>query len=77
MNLTIDFFQNNDIEIYSTHNEWKSVVAERFITTLKDKIYKYITSVSKYVYIAQLDYIVSKHNNTYDSTIQIKHIYWL
>ena len=36
-----------------------------------------MTSVSKYVYIAQLDYIASKHNNTYDSTIQIKHIYWL
>ena len=35
--------QDNDIEMYSRHNEGKSVVAERFITTLKDKIYKYTT----------------------------------
>ena len=35
------------IEIYSTHKEGKSVIAERFIITLKNKIYKYVTSVSK------------------------------
>ena len=72
MNLTIDFLQNNDTEIYSTHNEWKSVVAERLIRTLKDKIYKYITSVSKYVYIDKLDDIVNKYTNTYPSTIKMK-----
>ena len=43
-------FQNNDIEMYSTHNEGKSVIAERFIRTLKNKISKYMTSVSKNVY---------------------------
>ena len=43
--------KDNDIEMYSTHNEGKSVVAERFIRTLKAKIYKYLTSVSKNVYI--------------------------
>ena len=39
------FLQNNDTEMYSTHNEGKSVVAERFIRTLKNKIYKYMSSV--------------------------------
>ena len=45
------FLQNNDIEMYLMYNEGKSVVAERFIKTLKNEIYKYITSVSKNVYI--------------------------
>ena len=53
------WFQDNDIEIYSTHKEGKSVVVERFIRTLKNKIYKYITSVSKNVYIDKLDDIVN------------------
>ena len=43
------FLQNNDIEMYSTHNERKSVVAERFIRTLQNKIYKCMTSTSKNV----------------------------
>ena len=43
--------EKNDIENYSAHNEGKSVVAERFIRTLKNEIYKYMTSVSKNVYI--------------------------
>ena len=62
--------QDNDIETYSTHYEGKSVVPERifFIRTLKDKIYKYMTSVSKNIYINKLDVIVS---NTYRSTIKI------
>ena len=64
--------QNNDIELCSTHNEGKSVVAERFIRTLKNKIYKYLTSVSKNVYIDKLDDIINKYNNTYRSTIKIK-----
>ena len=49
------WLKNNDIEMYSIHNEGKSVVAERFIRTLKTKIYKYMTSVSKYVYINKLE----------------------
>ena len=61
-----------DIEMCSTHNEGKSVVAERFIRTLKKKIYKYMTSISKNVYIDKLDNIVNKYNNTYHSTNKIK-----
>ena len=50
----------NDIKINSTHNEGKSVVTEKLIRTLKNKIYKYMTSVSKYVYIDKLDDIMNK-----------------
>ena len=50
--------------MYSTNNEGKSVVAEEFIRTLKNKIYKYMTSISKNVYIDKLDDIVNKYNNT-------------
>ena len=66
------FLQNDDIEMYSTHNKGKSVVAERFIRTLKNKIYKYMTSVSKNVYIDKFDDIVNKYKNTYLSTIKIR-----
>ena len=52
--------QNNNVEMYSTHNEGKSVVAERFIRTLKSKIYKHLTLISKNVYIDQLADIVKK-----------------
>ena len=58
--------------MYSTHNEAKSVVTERFIRTLKSKIYKYMTSITKNVYIDKLDDIVNKYNNTYHSTIKMK-----
>ena len=58
--------------MYSTHNEEKSVVAERFIRTLKNRIYKYVTSLSKNVYIEKLDYIVNKCNNTFQRKIKIK-----
>ena len=58
--------------MYSTHNEGKSVVAGRFIRTLKTKIYKYITTISKKVYIDKLDDIVNKCNNTHDTTIKMK-----
>ena len=58
--------------MYSTHNEGKSVVAERFIRMLKSKIYKYITSISKNVYIDKLDDIVDEYNNTYHTTIKMK-----
>ena len=50
----------NNIEMYSMYNKGKSVVAESFIRILKDKIYKYMTSVSKNVYIDKLDDIVNK-----------------
>ena len=60
--------------MYSTHNEGKSVVAERFIRTLKNKIYKYITSISKNVYIDKLDDIENEYNNTYHRTIKMKPI---
>ena len=66
------FLQNNIIEIHSTHNEGKSVVAERFIRTLKNKICKYMTSVSKDVYINKLDDIVNNYNNTYHRAIKMK-----
>ena len=60
--------------MYSTNNEGKSVVAERFIRTLKSKIYKYMTSISKHVYINKLDDIVDEYNNTYHSRIKMKPI---
>ena len=52
--------RKNDIEIYSTNNEEKSVITERFIRTLKNKIYKYMTSLSKNICIDKLDNIVKK-----------------
>ena len=57
-----------------THNEGESVVAKKFIRTLKNKIYKYMMSVSKNVYIDQLDDIVDKGNKTYHSTIKMKSV---
>ena len=60
--------------MYSTHNEGKSVVAEKFIRTLKNKIYKYMTSLSKNVYIDKLDDIVNEYNNTYHRTIKMNPI---
>ena len=68
------WLKDNDIEMYSIHNEGKSVVAERFIRALKNKIYKYMTSVSKNVYIDKLDDIVYEYNNTYHRTIKMKPI---
>ena len=66
------WFKDNDIEMYLTHNEGKSVVAERFIRTLKIKIYKYMTSISKNVYTDKLDDTVNECNNTYHRTIKMK-----
>ena len=60
--------------MYLTHNEGKFVVAERFIRTLKRKIYKYMTSILKNVYIDKLDDIVDEYNNTYHTTIKMKPI---
>ena len=64
--------EKDDIEMYSELYEGKSVVAERFIRTLKNKIHIYVTSVSKNLYIDKLDDIVNKYNNTYHSTIKMK-----
>ena len=61
--------------MYSAFNEGKSVVAERFIRTLKNKIYKHMTAVSKNVYIDVLDDIVNKYNNTVHGPIKMKPIY--
>ena len=66
------WLKDNNIEMYSTHNEGKSVIAERFIRTLKNKIYKYMTAISKNVYIDKLDDIVNEYNNTYYRTIKMK-----
>ena len=56
------FWRNNDIEMYSRHYDRKSVIAGRFIKTLKNKIQKYMTSLSKNVHIDTLDDIVNKYN---------------
>ena len=66
------WLRDNNIEMYSTHNEVKSVNAERFIRTLKNKIYKYMPSISKNVCIDKLDDIVKKYNNTYHTSIKMK-----
>ena len=60
------------MELYSIHKEEKSVVAEIFIRTLKTKICKNKTSISKNVYIDKLDDIVNKYNNTCHRTIKMK-----
>ena len=66
------FLKINNIEMYSTYNEGKSVVAERFIRTLKNKIFKHMTAVSKNVYFDVLDDIVNKYNNTVHRSIIVK-----
>ena len=66
------WLKDNDIEMYSIHNEGKYVGVERFIRTLKTKIYKYMISISKNVYIDKLDDIVNEYNNTYHRTIKMK-----
>ena len=68
-----EWLKDNDIEIYSVHNEGKSIVAERFIRALlKTKIYKYMTSTSKNVNINKVDDIVNENNNAYRRTIKMK-----
>ena len=66
------WLKDNDIDMYSIHNKGKSVVAERFIRTLKTKIYKYMTSMSKNVYFDKLDDIMGEYNKTYHRTIKMK-----
>ena len=69
-----DFLKINNIEMYSTFNEGKSVVAEIFIRTLKIKIFKHMTAISKNVYFDVLDDIVNKYNNTIHRNIKMKPI---
>ena len=66
------WLKDNDIEMYPIHNEGKSVVAKRFIKTLKTKIYKHMTSLSKNLCIDKLDDIVNEYNNTHHRTIKMK-----
>ena len=68
------WLEKQDIEMYSTDNVGKSVVAERFIRTLRNKIYKHMTSISKNLHIDKLDDIVNEYNNTYHRTITMKPI---
>ena len=68
------WLSDNDIIMYSTYNEGKSVVAERFIRTLKNKLYKHMTATGKNVYYDVLDDVVNKYNNTKHSIINIKPI---
>ena len=67
-----DFLKVNNTEMYSTYNEGKSAVAERFIRTLKNKIFKHMAAILKNVYFDVLDDIVDKYNNTIHKTIKMK-----
>ena len=69
-----DFLKMNNIERYSTFNEGKSVVAERFVRTLKNKIFKHMTAISINIYFNVLGDIVNKYNNTVHRTIKMKPI---
>ena len=66
------WLKDNNIKMCSIHNEGKSVVAGRFIRTLKKKIYNHMTAVSKNVYIDKLDDIVNEQNNIFHKTINMK-----
>ena len=68
------WLSDNDIIIYSTYNKGKSILAERFIRTLKNKLYKHMTDTGKNVYYNVLDDIVNKYNNTKHVTIKMKPI---
>ena len=66
------WLSDNDIIMYSTYNEGKSVVAQRFIRTFKNKLYKHMTATGKNVYYDVLDDVVNKYNNTKHSNIKMK-----
>ena len=68
------WLSDHNIIMYSTYNEGKSVIAERFIGTLKNKLYKHMTATGKKVYYDVLDDVVNKYNNTKHNTIKIKPI---
>ena len=69
------FLQDNDMEMYLVSNEGKPIFAERFIRTLKNKVYKYMTPVSKNVYIDKSADIFNEYSNKYHKPIKIK-FYW-
>ena len=54
------WLSENDIIMYSAYNEGKSVVAERFIRTLKNKLYNHMTAIGKNVYYDVLDDVVNE-----------------
>ena len=62
---------NTMIQTFIQHNERKFVVAEKFISTFKNKIYKYMASISRNVCIDKLADIVNEYNSTYHGTIEI------
>ena len=64
------WLQDNDIKMHSTHNQGKSVAPEKFIKSLKNKICKYTTLISKNMYIYKLDDIVNKYSHEYQSTTE-------
>ena len=64
------FYNSSFKKCLKDKNEGKSVVAERFIRTLNNKIYKHMTAASKNVYIDKLDDVVNEYNNTYHRTIK-------
>ena len=66
------WLSDNNTNMYSKYNEGKSVVAERFIRTLKNKLYKHMTATGKNVYYDVLDDVVNEYNNTRHSTIKMK-----
>ena len=68
------WLKDNGNSMYSIHNEGKSVVVERFFRTLKKKMYKYMTSISRNVYFNVLDDIINQYNKTYDSSIKLRPI---
>ena len=64
-----EWLDNNGILMYSTHNEGKSVIAERFVKTLKAKIYKKMTANGGKPYVPYLNKLVDQYNNTYHHSI--------
>ena len=69
------WLKDSGIIMYSTHNEGKSAVDERFIRTLKNKIFKHLTAISKNIFFNVLDDIVDEYKNTYHKTIKMKPIF--
>ena len=68
------WLKENNIQMYSAHNERKNVLAKRFIRTLNINIYKYMTSISQNNYIDKQADIVNEYNNTYDVKIKMKSV---
>ena len=73
-NIFKKWLSDNDIIMYSRYYEGKSVVAERFIKTLKSKLYKHVTAIGKNVYYDVLDDVANKYSNTKHSAIKMKPI---